>query len=158
MFRGAFIISAQDAPANPDAWDVAARYCLIRRNLPDSEYLRNFTNSENGRSVFVGQSSAPGQFLLQDAAQVNGRGPQVCSVVPKLGLVLSNLCKCGLDPPEQVFSGNCGGNAPGGSGQQPHTDFLFEVAHRMADCGRSDAKSLCSLCETALFRNREKHG
>jgi hypothetical protein len=52
MFRGAFIISAQDAPANPDAWDVAARYCLIRRNLPDSEYLRNVTNSENGRSVF----------------------------------------------------------------------------------------------------------
>ena len=49
-------------------------------------------------------------------------------------------------------------NAPGGSGQQPHTDFLFEVAHRMADCGGSDTKSLCSFCKTALLRNGEKHG
>ena len=44
----------QYAPTYSDARDVTARDCLVGRDFADSENLRNFTNSENSRSVLVG--------------------------------------------------------------------------------------------------------
>lgn len=44
----------QYAPTYSDARDVTARDCLVGRDFGDSENLRNFTDSENSRSVLVG--------------------------------------------------------------------------------------------------------
>src|SRR6185312_1575337 len=41
----------QYAPTDSDARDVTARDCLICRDFADSENLRNFTNSENSRTI-----------------------------------------------------------------------------------------------------------